>query len=161
MYAALVKTSSTWYTLNRTLSRIAHRKASNSFRLLKILPQLYQELIDCPRRISQISRPAFPSLKDLWIDPLTDQSPYRPEVGEAIMDAINRLDGNLLEKYLREISTEMGVILKRQRGMLPFLISCFLTNQVFFMIYRKSIWRIPVLYLCITILRRCCIIAIL
>ena len=86
--------------------------------LLKILPQLYQELVDCPGKISQISRPAFPSLKDVWIDPLSAQSPYRQEVGKAISDAINRLDKNLLEKYLREMAKEMGVILKQQRGML-------------------------------------------
>ena len=93
-------------------------KQATHLDLLKILPQLYQELVDCPGKISQISRPAFPSLKDVWIDPLSVQSPYRQEVGEAILDAINRLDENLLEKYLREMAKEMGVILKRQRGML-------------------------------------------
>ena len=40
------------------LALLIDKKATH-LDLLKILPQLYQELVDCPGRISQISRPSI------------------------------------------------------------------------------------------------------
>ena len=90
---------------------------ANHLDLLKILPQLYNELSNCEIPLSQISKPAYPSLKDVWVDPLSPESPYGQEIGTAVSEALSKCDKAVLDKYLTELSREMGVILKRQRGM--------------------------------------------
>ena len=48
---------------------------ANHLDLLKILPVLYNELSNCEIPLSQISKPAYLSLKDVRVDPLSPESP--------------------------------------------------------------------------------------
>ena len=84
--------------------------------LLRILPQLYKELNEYQISLAQINEPAFPSLKNGWIDPLSPFSPYQKEISESIQRSIARQDMVLLDKYLKELCKGMATILKRQRG---------------------------------------------
>ena len=84
--------------------------------LLKILPQLHEELMNCPKSLIQLSEPAFPSLSRAWINPFSKNAPYPPVIAEAILEGIDKCDKVLLGKYLRDLSKQMGIILKRQRG---------------------------------------------
>ena len=84
--------------------------------LLTILPQLYEELMSCPRSLSQLSEPAFPALSRAWINPFSKNAPYPSVVAKAILEAIDRCDKFHLDKYLRDLSKQMAIVLKRQRG---------------------------------------------
>ena len=84
--------------------------------LLIILPQLYKELTEYPCSLAQITAPAFPSLADGWIDPLSKEAPYHPEVGKGIVKAIAQCDSNVLNNYCKEMCKAMGKVLKTQRG---------------------------------------------
>ena len=84
--------------------------------LLEIFPKLYKELLDSLNKVAQVEEPAFKSLQHVWINPLSQNSPYKEAVGEAIARAIKQCDQNILEKYLKDLCKEMAVIFKRQRG---------------------------------------------
>ena len=84
--------------------------------LLDILPKLHKELTEYPRPLAQISEPAFISLAEGWINPLSSQAPYHVEVGKAINKAINKCDTVLLDKFCKELCSAMGDVLQRQRG---------------------------------------------
>ena len=84
--------------------------------LLNILPKLHEELMNCPKSLIQLSETAFPSLGPAWINPFSKNGPYPPVIAEAILEGIEKCDKQLLEKYLRDLSKQMAVVLKRQRG---------------------------------------------
>ena len=85
--------------------------------LLKVLPELYQDLSTYPKSLAQLSEPGLPSLSNAWLDPLNkDSSPYGVDVSKGILQAIDQCDKTLLDKYLKDICHQMAVVLKRQRG---------------------------------------------
>ena len=84
--------------------------------LLDILPKLHKELTEYPRSLAQISEPAFRSLAEGWINPLSSQAPYHVEVGKAISKAIEKCETVLLNKFCKELCSAMGDVLQRQRG---------------------------------------------
>ena len=92
-------------------------KKVTHFDLLIILPKSYKELIDYPCSLAQSTQPAFKSLEKGWIDPLSSQAPYHPEIGRGIVKAVKKCDITVLDNYLWEMMCEMvGAIPKRQRG---------------------------------------------
>ena len=85
--------------------------------LLEVLPKLHQDLSTYPKSLAQLSEPGLPSLSGSWLDPLNkDSSPYGVDISKGILQAIDQCDRNLLDKYLKDICHQMGVVLKRQRG---------------------------------------------
>lgn len=85
--------------------------------LLVVLPKLYNDLSTYPRSLAQLTEPGLPALSAAWLDPLChESSPYGVEVSRGVFNAIERCDKQLLDKYLRDICYQMGVVLKRQRG---------------------------------------------
>ena len=76
--------------------------------LLEVLPKLHIELLE---RTSTIGYPAFPSLEDSWIDPLSKELPYGKEIGVAIAVAVNCCNKDVLENYLKEPCREMIICL--------------------------------------------------
>ena len=70
--------------------------------LLKVLPELYQDLSTYPKSLAQLSEPGLPSLSNAWLDPLNkDSSPYGVDVSKGILQAIDQCDKTLLDKYLK------------------------------------------------------------
>ena len=65
-------------------------------------------LRNCPRSLTQLSEPAFPSLSRACINPLSKNAPYPPVIGEAILEGIDKCDKSLLDKYLRDLGREEG-----------------------------------------------------
>ena len=85
--------------------------------LLEVLPKLYEDLSTYPKSLAQIAEPGLPSLSFAWLDPLNkDSSPYGVEVSYGVLKAIEHCDKGLLDKYLKDLCYQMGVVLKRQRG---------------------------------------------
>ena len=93
---------------------------ANHLDLLQILPKLHQELNEYTVSVAQLDEPAFPSLKDAWVNPLSPFAPYPKEIGESLLRAIDRHDKDLLERYLKNLCKSMAIILKRQRDKGPF-----------------------------------------
>ena len=91
-------------------------KQATHLDLLRILPNLYQELNEYKISLAQIGEPALPSIKEGWINPLSSSAPYPKEIGQAILRAIEAQDKELLDKYLKELCKTMATILRRQRG---------------------------------------------
>ena len=84
---------------------------------LEVLPKLYQDLTSYPKSLAQLSEPGLPSLAHAWLDPLDkDSSPYGVDVAAGILQAMDQVDKTLLDKYLKDLCYQMGVVLKRQRG---------------------------------------------
>ena len=92
------------------LSLLIAQKATH-LDLLEVLSKLHSELLESASTVGQVDYPAFPLLKDLWIDPQSKESPYCKKIGVAIV----------LENYLKELCKEVAIILKRQRGNILFL----------------------------------------
>ena len=84
--------------------------------LLKILPELYKELSEYKISLAQIKKAVLPSLRDVWVDPLSRHAPYNKEIGSIMSRAIERCNKELLDCYLKESCAEMATILKRHRG---------------------------------------------
>ena len=85
--------------------------------LLVILPKLYEDLSTYPKSLAQLVEPGLPALSQAWLDPLChDSSPYGHGISTGILQAIEQCDRYLLDKYLRDLCYQMGVVLKRQRG---------------------------------------------
>ena len=85
--------------------------------LLVVLPKLYDDLSSYPKSLAQLAEPGLPSLADAWLDPLSkDSAPYGVDVSNGILQAIEQCDKTLLDKYLKDLCYQMGVVLTRQRG---------------------------------------------
>jgi hypothetical protein len=81
------------------------------------LPALYSDLSTYPKSLAQLREPGLPSLSQAWLDPLNKEtSPYGVEVAKGVLQAIEQCDQELLDRYLKDISYQMSVVLKRQRG---------------------------------------------
>ena len=58
-------------------------------KLLEVLPQMYQELIDYPESLTQMEKPGIPSLSFAWLDPMDkDSSSYGVDVSAGLKDAL-------------------------------------------------------------------------
>ena len=97
------------------LSLLIDQKATH-LDLLEVLSKLRSELLESASTIGQVDYPAFPFLKDLWIDPQSKESPYGKKIGVAIAAVIEHYNKDVLENYLKELCKDVAIILKRQRG---------------------------------------------
>ena len=85
--------------------------------LLKILPEMYKDLLSYPLSLAQLSQPGIPSLKHSWADPLQSEgSPYGVKICEGISKALSNCDITLLDIYLKQLCVKQAQVLRRQRG---------------------------------------------
>ena len=85
--------------------------------LLKILPEMYKQLLAYPVSFAQLSKPGIAALKHSWVDPLlSSSSPYGPKISKGIAEVLSNCDIQLLDKYLKQLCSKQAEILRRQRG---------------------------------------------
>ena len=110
--AALFGIHVTWPYMNLLLEL----EATHSD-LLRILPDMYNQLVSYPVSLAQLSEPGLPALKHAWVDPLTSpSSPYGHKVSHGLVEALSNSDTGLLDRYLKELCSKQAEVLKRQRG---------------------------------------------
>ena len=86
-------------------------------RLLQVLPALYNELDSYERDLTDMNICGFPSLEDFFLDPFKKAtSCYGVGVCTALKEYIETTDKEMMNRYLKKICKELGLILKRQRG---------------------------------------------
>ena len=85
--------------------------------LLRILPEMYKQLLSYPVSLAQLSQPGITALKHSWVDPLhSSSSPYGPKICERLAAALSNCDKSLLDKHLKQLCAKEAEILRRQRG---------------------------------------------
>ena len=85
--------------------------------LLVILPKLYVDLCNYSRTLTNMNQCGMPSLEPYFLDPLKKEtSPYGVNVCQKLAELISDCSQQLMDSYLKQICTSLGVILKRQRG---------------------------------------------
>ena len=93
------------------LSLLIDQKATH-LDLLEVLSKPHSELLESASTVGQVDYPAFPLLKDMWIDPQSKESPYGKKIGVAIAAVIEHYNKDVLENYLKELCKEVAIILK-------------------------------------------------
>ena len=110
--AALFGIHVTWPYMNLLLEL----EASHTD-LLRILPEMYNQMMTYPVSFAQLSEPGLPALRHSWVEPLTSlSSPYGPKVSLGLQQALTNCDIGLLDRYLKELCCKQAEVLKRQRG---------------------------------------------
>ena len=85
--------------------------------LLKILPDLYKDLVSYENTMCQIDECGIAALAPYFLNPTKKEtSPYGVNVAENIRDFLNTVDLDVMNMYLKLICTKIAKILKRQRG---------------------------------------------
>ena len=87
-------------------------------KLLDVLPKLHHDLHSYPISLAQLTECGIPSLKEFFPDPLQKETtPYGVEVCKCLQQYLEEeCDKDMMNRYLTQICTELGIILKRQRG---------------------------------------------
>ena len=87
-------------------------------KLLDVLPNLYHDQHSYPMSLAQMNECGIPSMNEFYPNPLDkDTTPYGVEVGMYLQKFLEEeCDKDLMNRYLQQICTKLGVILKKQRG---------------------------------------------
>lgn len=92
-------------------------KKAKMSELIKIFPKLHEELQDPPHAFTQLGCPAIPCLANSWLDPFDKSDPPYPKTQlDFLANFLQRTDTKCLELYCREISKEIAIGFKRQKG---------------------------------------------
>ena len=85
--------------------------------LIRIFPQLYEEMIETPICFTQLKEPAIPCLKEAWIDPHDEIDPPYPKTQiDFLENFLNENDTKYLEFFCKEVAKEIAIGFKRQKG---------------------------------------------
>ena len=87
-------------------------------KLIKIFPQLYEELNDKERRKSlcQLESPALESIAQAWRSPLNPQSPYDHDVIKSLQNYLSDADLPLMEAHMNEALKLLAAGFSDQKG---------------------------------------------
>ena len=85
--------------------------------LLEILPKLYTDLKTYPMSLRRLDECGIPALKPYFLNPFVrETSPYGVQVCHTLSEYIETVDVDLMETYLKQLTSTVGDALKRQRG---------------------------------------------
>ena len=85
--------------------------------LLDILPNLYNDLCSYQTSFIKFDGPAVKSLSKFWQPPFQKEcSPYGVEVMRSLQDYTITCDQEMMNQCLQDVTREMALSLKQQRG---------------------------------------------
>ena len=85
-------------------------------RLLDILPKMYTDLKTYPVQLTQFEKCGIPSLQEFFLDPLQKETTCYGVVCKNWKEYVENCDVDMMNRYLKQIGTELSIVLKRQRG---------------------------------------------
>ena len=84
---------------------------------LEILPKMYADLKTYLVQLTQFDKCGVPSLQEFFLDPLQKETTcYGVDVCKNLKEYVESCDVDMMNRYLKQICTELSIVLKRQRG---------------------------------------------